>query len=120
MNEKIYSHIWSSYTIKAFCKLCDHFDVVEEGDFVKLVQHLESHRTVSLKEEVHNEEATDIKNENIYEPLVRIRSDVNSKSKNNTFHQSFSYNEDSRLKYIIDLQKQYCETNIMKGLILHC
>ena len=58
-----------------------------------------------------------IKNENIYEPLVRIRSDVNSKSKNNTFHQSFSYNEDSRLKYIIDLQKQYCETNIMKGLI---
>ena len=67
MNEKMYSNIWSSYTIKAFCKLCDHFDVVEEGDFVKLVQHLESHRTVSLKEEAHNEEATDIKNENINE-----------------------------------------------------
>ena len=56
----MFSHIWSSYTIKAFCKLCDHFDIVEEGDFLKLVQHLESHRTALMKEEV-----TEFKNENI-------------------------------------------------------
>ena len=59
-----------------------------------------------------------IKNENIYEPLVRIRSNVNaSKSNNSIFHKSFSYHDDNRLKYIIDLQKQYCDTNILKGLI---
>ena len=59
-DDKMFSHIWSSYTIKAFCKLCDHFDIVEEGDFLKLVQHLESHRTALMKEEV-----TEFKNENI-------------------------------------------------------
>ena len=65
-----------------------------------------------------NEFAFIVKNENIYEPLVRIKSDVNaSKTKSNTFHKSFEYGEDRRLKYIIDLQREHCNTNIMKGLI---
>ena len=52
MDEKLFSQIWSSYTIKAFCKHCEHFDLVEEGDFLKLIQHQESHKSMLFKEEV--------------------------------------------------------------------
>ena len=67
MNEKRLSHIWGSFTIKAFCKYCEHFDIVEEGDFLKLVQHLETHETVLLKEEADSKEVPEFKTENIAE-----------------------------------------------------
>tara|TARA_B110000238_G_scaffold44593_1_gene48121 strand:+ start:7205 stop:12388 length:5184 start_codon:yes stop_codon:yes gene_type:complete len=58
-----------------------------------------------------------IKNENIYEPVVRIRN-TNTKKKNDiVIHNSFSYKEDKKFKYIIDLQKKYCKTSKLKNLI---
>ena len=58
-----------------------------------------------------------LKNENTYEPIVRIRN-TNSKSKNDiVVHKSFSYNEDPKLKKIIDLQKKHCKIDILKKLI---
>ena len=56
------SSIWRSFTIKAFCKQCDHFDLVVDGDFLKLAHHLVFHETI-LKEEVESKEFLDLKNE---------------------------------------------------------
>ena len=67
MDEKMLSRIWSSFTIKAFCRHCEHFDLVEEGDFLKLVEHLETHETLLLKEEADSKEVPEFKTENIEE-----------------------------------------------------
>ena len=64
MMRETLSHVWSSFTIKAFCKLCDHFDLIEDGDFLKLAHHLEFHEPI-LKEEVESKELLESKNEDI-------------------------------------------------------
>ena len=58
-----------------------------------------------------------IKNDNTYEPMVRIKN-TNSKSKTeiNT-NNSFSYNEDPRLKKVIDLQMTNCSIDLLKNKI---
>jgi hypothetical protein len=58
-----------------------------------------------------------IKNENTYEPMIRIKN-TNSKSKTAIkLNTSFSYKEDSRLKQIIDLQMNNCNINLLKNKI---
>ena len=58
-----------------------------------------------------------LKNEDIYEPIVRIVN-TNSEIKNDiVVNNSFSYNEDKKLKKLINLQKKYCKIDILKKLI---
>ena len=55
--------IWRSFTIKAFCKQCDHFDLVVDGDFLKLAHHLVFHETILKEEVLESKEFLDLKNE---------------------------------------------------------
>ena len=58
-----------------------------------------------------------LKNENTYEPIVRIKNS-NSKSKNDiVVHNTFSYKEDPKLKRIIDFQKKFCKTSLFKNIL---
>lgn len=69
------------------------------------------------KIDIDNDFVFILKNEETYEPIVRIKN-TNTKSKNEiVVHKSFSYKEDPKLKKIIDYQKKYCKIDILKKLI---